>query len=336
LVNFNLLMERCGVEIDLLIPEDIAANMMDWRHDLHRFPELGRQESRTSEKIAGILKNLGIEVRTGLSGTGVVGTLRGRHGPGNAIGLRAEMDALPIEEQAAVHFRSQTPGVFHACGHDGHMAILLGAATALARDPDFKGTVHFIFQPAEEALNGAEEMIADGLFENFPCDEIYALHNAPTLGVGVVAVRTGAILAACDDFTIFVRGRGAHAALPHLGADPIVAAAHLVTNLQTVVSRSLDPTVSGVVTIGMISGGTSANVIPECVVLRGTARAASSAARETIGRRIREICAGVAAAQGVLIEFKIDMGCPPTGRRPTRWCGRRALLARRSSRICRS
>ncbi|MCW2272792.1 hippurate hydrolase [Rhodoblastus acidophilus] len=295
----------------MLIPDDIAATMTDWRHDLHRFPELGRQEVRTSAKIAGILTKLGMEVRTGLAGTGVVGTLRGRDGAG-AIGLRAEIDALPIEEQAAVSFRSRTPGVFHACGHDGHMAILLGAATALARAPDFKGTVHFIFQPAEEALNGAEEMIAAGLFEKFPCDEIYALHNAPTLGVGVVAVRTGAILAACDDFTIFVRGRGAHAALPHLGADPIVAAAQLVTNLQTVVSRSLDPTESGVVTIGMIFGGTSPNVIPESVVLRGTARAGGSAARETIGRRIREICAGVAAAQDLSIEFKIDMGCPAT------------------------
>jgi len=160
------------------------------------------------------------------------------------------------------------------------MAILLGAATALARAPEFKGTVHFIFQPAEELLNGAGEMIAAGLFEQFPCDEIYALHNAPSLGVGVVAVRTGPILAACDDFTIVVKGRGVHAALPHLGADPIVAAAHLIVALQTVVSRSLDPTESGVVTIGMISGGTSPNVIPESVILRGTFRSASVGARE--------------------------------------------------------
>ncbi|MCW2286213.1 hippurate hydrolase [Rhodoblastus acidophilus] len=298
--------------IDVRISDDIAAAMMDWRHDLHRFPELGRQEARTSGKVAGVLKSLGMEVWTGLAGTGVVGSLRGRYGRGGAIGLRAEMDALPIEERAELPFRSQTPGIFHACGHDGHMAILLGAATALARDPDFKGTVHFIFQPAEEALNGAQEMIDAGLFEQFPCDEIYALHNAPTLGVGNVAVRTGAILAACDDFTIFVLGKGAHAALPHFGADPIVAAAQLVTSLQTVVSRSLDPTESGVLTIGMISGGNSANVIPEHVVLRGTARAASSVARETICRRIREICAGVAAAQGVSIDFTIDMGCPPT------------------------
>jgi len=312
-VNFNVLREaRDDVEMDVLISDAIAADMINWRHDFHRFPELGRREARTSGKIAGILTNLGMEVRTGFAGTGVVATLQGRGGLGPAIGLRAEMDALPIAEQADVPFHSQTPGVFHACGHDGHMAILLGAATALARAPDFRGTVHFIFQPAEEALNGAEEMIAAGLFDKFPCDEIYALHNAPSLGVGVVAVRTGAILAACDDFTILVRGRGAHAALPHLGADPIVAAAHLVTNLQTVVSRSLDPTESGVVTIGMISGGASPNVIPESVVLRGTARAGSSDGRATIGRRIEEICAGVAAAQDVAIAFKIEMGCPAT------------------------
>ena len=299
-------------EIDLHIPDDIAANMIAWRHDFHRFPELGREERRTSGKIAKILDGLGIEVRSGFAGTGVVGTLRGRRGIGPAIGLRAEMDALPIEEQAAVPFRSQSPGIFHACGHDGHMAILLGAATALAREPEFKGAVYFVFQPAEEMLNGADEMIAAGLFEDFPCDEIYALHNAPSLGAGVVAVRTGAILAASDDFTVAVRGRGAHAALPHLGADPIVAAAHLVANLQTVVSRSLDPTESGVVTIGMISGGTSPNVIPKSVILRGTFRSGSNGARETIRRRIREICAGTATAHGVRIDFSIDMGCPPT------------------------
>jgi hippurate hydrolase len=218
----------------------------------------------------------------------------------------------PLKNRPLVPYRSQNPGVFHACGHDGHMAILLGAATALARVPEFKGTVHFIFQPAEELLNGAGEMIAAGLFEQFPCDEIYALHNAPSLGVGVVAVRTGPILAACDDFTIVVKGRGAHAAFPHHGADPIVAAAHLVVALQTVVSRSLDPTESGVVTIGMISGGTSPNVIPESVILRGTFRSASVGARETIGRRIREICAGAAVAHDVSMDFTIDMGCPPT------------------------
>jgi hippurate hydrolase len=296
----------------LSIPDDIVADMIAWRHDFHRFPELGREERRTSGKVAEILKGLGIEVRTGLAGTGVVGTLHGRGGPGPAIGLRAELDALPIEEQAAVPYRSQIPGVFHACGHDGHMAILLGAATALARAPEFKGAVHFVFQPAEEVLNGAEEMIAAGLFQHFPCDEIYALHNAPSLGVGVVAVRTGPILAASDDFTIVVRGRGAHAALPHLGADPIVAAAHLVANLQTVVSRSLDPTESGVVTIGMISGGTCPNVISDLVILHGTARSASMGARETIVRRIREICAGTGVAHGVSMEFSIDMGCPPT------------------------
>jgi hippurate hydrolase len=295
-----------------IVDDDITANMIAWRQDFHRFPELGREERRTSEKIVEILQGLGIELRSGLAGTGVVGTLRGRLGPGPAIGLRAEMDALPIEEQAAVPYRSQTPGIFHACGHDGHMAILLGAAAALARRREFRGTVHFIFQPAEEMLNGAQELIAGGLFEEFPCDEIYALHNAPSLGVGVVAVRTGPILAACDDFTILVRGRGVHAALPHLGADPIVAAAQLVMILQTVVSRSLDPTESGVVTIGMISGGASPNVIPEQVTLRGTFRSTSIDARETIGRRIREICAGTASAHGVSVEFRVDMGCPPT------------------------
>jgi hippurate hydrolase len=296
----------------LILSDDIAADMIAWRHDFHRHPELGREERLTSGKIAKILDSLGMEMRTELAATGVVATLHGRCGSGPAIGLRAEMDALPIEEQAAVPYRSQTPGLFHACGHDGHMAILLGAATALARAPDFKGTVHFIFQPAEELLNGAGEMMAAGLFEQFPCDEIYALHNAPSLGVGVVAVRTGPILAACDDFTIVVKGRGAHAAFPHHGADPIVAAANLIVMLQTVVSRSLDPTESGVVTIGMISGGTSPNVIPESVILRGTFRSASVGARETIGRRIREICAGAAVAHDVSMDFTIDMGCPPT------------------------
>jgi len=299
-----------------MVPSDICDDMITWRRELHRFPELGFAETRTAARIAQILGALGLEVTSGFAGTGVIGALQGRRGPGPSIGLRAELDALPIQQQGDGLCRSEIPGVFHACGHDGHMAILLGAAAALARDPDFFGTAHFIFQPAEEMLNGGEAMIAAGLFDRFACDEIYALHNAPSLGVGNIALRNGAILGASDDFTLTVKGVGTHAAFPHFGVDAIFVAAALIQALQSVVSRSLDPTECGIVTIGQILGGSAPNIIADEVVLTGTRRAGSLAARELIGRRIAEICAGVASTYGAKIEIAEGLGCPPTVNAP--------------------
>ena len=260
-----------------------------WRQDLHAHPELGFQEHRTAEQVAAKLRHWGLEVHEGIGGTGVVAVLPGKR-PGNRrIGLRADMDALPMQEKTTLPYRSVHDGAFHGCGHDGHTATLLAVALHLSQNRDFAGTVNFIFQPAEETLAGGAAMIADGLFKRFPCDEIYGLHNNPMLGKGRVAVREGALLAACDGFTIRVHGVGCHGGMPQQGNDPVVIASQLVGMLQTVVSRSLDPLVAGVVSVGMMHGGSAPNVIPDMMELRGTVRTMSVSARETALRRMREI-----------------------------------------------
>ena len=286
--------------------------MTAWRRDFHTHPEIGFEEVRTSGIVASLLQDWGLEVHRGLAGTGVVGVLRGKR-PGNrALGLRADMDALPMDEKADVAWRSTTPGKFHGCGHDGHTSILLGVAKVLASDPDFAGTVNFIFQPAEETLFGGKRMVDDGLFTQFPCDEVYGLHNFPGLGNGRVAVQGGVMMAGADGLRIEVRGTGAHAAMPHLGNDPVVIAAHLVVALQSILSRTLDPLEAGVISICMIHGGSATNVIPDMVELRGTIRALSIETRALLHKRIREVCAGVATANAADIMCDIIEGCPPT------------------------
>ena len=254
---------------------DLYASMHDelvaWRHDFHRHPEVAFEEVRTSALVAERLESFGIEVHRGLAKTGVVGTLRSGRSE-RAIGLRADMDALPIQERTDLPYRSTRDGAMHACGHDGHTTMLLGAARYLAATRDFDGIVRFIFQPAEENEGGGKVMIADGLFERFPVERVYGLHNFPGLPEGAFAMRVGAIFAAYDKFEIVVRGRGAHAALPHVGIDPLPIAAQIVTALQSVVSRRLDPLDHAVVSATEIHGGDTWNVIPEEVTIRGCTR----------------------------------------------------------------
>ncbi|WP_434640575.1 M20 aminoacylase family protein [Klebsiella sp. I138] len=260
-------------------PSSIA-EAIRWRRDFHASPELGYQEQKTSRRVAELLTSFGLQVHTGLAGTGVVATLE--NGPGPVIGLRADMDALPITELGDVSYRSRNPGVMHACGHDGHTAMLLAAASHLAQTRRFRGTVHFVFQPAEENLGGARKMVEEGLFQRFPMDAIYALHNWPGLPLGHVAINEGPMMASLDAFEITLTGKSCHAAMPESGADPIVAAAQLIMALQTIPSRRLSPQESAVVSITQINGGEAINVLPDSVVLRGTFRCLSNRVRERV------------------------------------------------------
>ena len=300
-----------------------------WRQDIHAHPELGFQEHRTAEAVASKLAQWGLEVHRGVGRTGVVGVLRGERAGKRSIGLRADMDALPMQEKTTLPYRSTHDGNFHGCGHDGHTATLLAVALHLSQNRDFAGTVNFIFQPAEETLTGGAAMLEDGLFTRFPCDEIYGLHNNPMVGKGRVAVREGALLAACDGFTIRVHGVGCHGGMPQQGNDPVVIASQLVGMLQTVVSRSLDPLVAGVLSVGMMNGGTARNVIPDLMELQGTVRTLSIPARETALRRVREICDGLAASHATRIDCEFDLGCPPTINAP----GPTATVAAAAARV---
>jgi amidohydrolase len=288
--------------------ERIASYMDDLvalRRDLHAHPEIGFEEERTSAIVAERLASWGIEVHRGLGKTGVVGILQGRNGGGRRIGLRADMDALPIEEATNLPYRSTSPGKMHACGHDGHTTMLLGAARYLAETRDFDGTAVFIFQPAEEGLGGARAMLADGLFRRFPCDEVYGLHNSPEGPRGRVAIRPGAAMAAADFFDIRITGRGSHAAHPHQSIDPTIVALTLGQALQTIASRNADPLKAIVLSITQIHGGAAYNVIPESVTLAGTVRTFDDATRKLATARMREIAAGVAKAFGCTIEADI-------------------------------
>lgn len=258
------------------------------RHDIHAHPELGFAETRTSTLVAQKLAEWGYEVTTGIGGTGVVGRIQRGTGE-RAIGLRADMDALPIQENTGLPYASTVAQTMHACGHDGHTATLLAAAHYLATDAAFDGTLNVIFQPAEEGLGGASRMIADGLFERFPCDQVFALHNAPGLPVGHFAVRHGCMLASSDTATITVTGRGAHGAMPQLGCDPIVASASIVMALQSIVARNVEPTRAAVVTVGAIHAGKAGNVIPESATLQLSVRALDSETRNLLESRIRSI-----------------------------------------------
>lgn len=289
--------------------------MTDWRRDLHAHPETAFEEHRTAGLIADKLTEWGLEVHRGIGGTGVVGVLRNGE-PGRRIGLRADMDALTMTEANSFSHASRHPGKFHGCGHDGHVAMLLGAARYLAATRRFSGTVVFIFQPAEEGAGGAQKMLSDGLFERFPCDEIYALHNRPSLPLGQIAVHAGAVMAAADEFRARVIGRGGHAATPHLCVDPVLAAAHLVTAWQPLVSRRLDPLDAAVLSVTEIHAGTAFNVIPAEAVLGGTVRTHRAETRERLARDMAEVAQGIARAFGVEIAFDYRRGYPATVNHP--------------------
>ena len=283
------------------------------RRDIHAHPETAFQEHRTAEVVARTLAGMGIEVCRGIAGTGVVGTLHGnRPGQGRAIGLRADLDALNVEEKNTFDHRSVHPGKMHACGHDGHTAMLLGAARYLAETRDFAGTVYLIFQPAEEGQAGGRAMIEDGLFERFPVEAVFGMHNLPGLPVGAFGVNPAAMLAAMDNFDLVVKGRGAHAGMPHLGVDPVVVAAQIIMGLQTITSRMIDPLQPAVISVTWVEAGAAYNVIPDEAVLRGTVRTLSHTVRATMEGRIRAVADGIASAAGAAIELRYEAGYPPT------------------------
>lgn len=275
------------------------------RQDLHAHPELGFEETRTSGIVAELLEKYGCTVHRSIGGTGVVGVLQGRTSDGRRIGLRADMDALPIEEETNLPYRSIHPGKMHACGHDGHTTMLLGAARYLAETRAFDGTAVFIFQPAEEGLGGSRAMLKDGLFERFPCDEVYGLHNMPSDRHGHVWLRPGAFMAAADFFDITVRGRGSHAAWPHRSIDPILIATGLAQSLQSIVSRNTDPLKSIVLSITRFEAGASYNVIPESARMAGTIRCFDPEVRTMAAARMRALAAGTAAAHDAEITVEI-------------------------------
>jgi amidohydrolase len=295
-----------NAHIDDLLPDLIAL-----RRDLHAHPELAFEERRTSGIVAAVLREAGLDVHEGIGGTGVVGVLR-RGRSQRMIGLRADMDALPIVEQGDRAHLSRFPGQHHGCGHDGHTAMLLGAARQLARDVSFDGCVAFIFQPAEEGRGGAREMVREGLFDRFPCEAVFAVHNWPDLPLGVAATRPGPIMAAADRFDIVVRGRGGHAAQPHHTPDVVLAASELVAQLHTIVSRRVPPTENAVLSVTRISGGQSHNVLPAAVELTGTVRTFDIAVQDTIEQALRDVAAGVARASGASVEVDYTRYYPAT------------------------
>lgn len=281
------------------------------RRDLHAHPELGFQEQRTSDIVANFLQQLGIEVHRGIGKTGVVGILK-KGSSERMIGLRADMDALPMQDQSGTDWQSRAEQVSHAFGHDGHTVMLLGAAEKLARDVSFDGSVCFIFQPAEEGLAGAKAMINDGLFSRFPCEAVYAIHNWPELPLGQVQTRPGAIMAAADRFDIRVLGGGGHAAQPHLTRDTLLATSELVVQLNTLVSRALDPCETALLTVTRMQGGFSHNMIPAEANITGTVRSFSPAAQATIEARLRQMAEHITAAHGLHAEVSYLRYYPAT------------------------
>lgn len=292
-------------EIKLLHDE-----MTEWRRDIHQHPELKFEENRTSDLVAAKLEEFGIEIHRGLAKTGVVGTIRNGDGP--SIGLRADMDALPLEEKNTFKHASSNPGKMHACGHDGHTAMLLGAAKHLAASKNFKGTVNLIFQPAEEGGGGGELMIKEGLFEMFPVDSVYGLHNWPGMPAGTFGVGSGPIMAAADMFDLTINGRGGHAALPDQCIDPIVVASQVVSALQTITSRNTHPVDSVVITVTQIHAGDAYNVIPDSVQMHGTVRTFQTETRDKIPSSMLRVAEGVCAAYGTTCELNYMSGYPAT------------------------
>ena len=294
-------------DLEAMLPDLVAL-----RRDIHAHPELGFCEHRTAGRIADELRSLGIDVHEGIGTTGLVGVLKGRREGVRTLGLRADMDALPIDEQTNLPWASTKPGAFHGCGHDGHVAMLLGAARILAADPDFAGTLNFIFQPAEEGQGGARVMIEEGLFERFPCDRVYALHNWPGLPAGTISTRPGAIMGAADKFRITLTGKGGHAAIPQDSPDAILASASLVQQLNTIVSRSVPPYASAVLSITQIHGGHAHNVIPAEVMVAGTVRTFDPVVQDRIEERMRAMLKGIEASFEVQCALDYDRYYPAT------------------------
>ena len=291
---------------------DFHGEMTDWRQTLHAHPELGYEEVWTSDFIAEKLASFGIEVHRGLAKTGVVGVLKGREDTGRKIALRADMDALPMPEANAFDYKSTSAGRMHACGHDGHMAMLLGAARYLSETRQFDGTVYFYFQPAEEGGAGAKTMMDEGLFDKFDADSVWGMHNWPGLEEGHIAVSRGACMASADHFHIAIRGCGSHAAMPHQSVDPVLASAAIIQSLQSIVARQTNPVDSAVVSITMVNGGSAFNVIPDSVELGGTARAILPETRERTEENLRKIVNALATAHGCEAEIDWRAGYPPT------------------------
>jgi amidohydrolase len=281
------------------------------RRDIHAHPELCFQEERTSELVANTLAQWGIEVHRGLGKTGVVGVIEGRPGP-RAIALRADMDALPMTEHNTFAHASRFPGRMHACGHDGHTAMLLAAAQHLATHRDFAGRVVLVFQPAEEGGGGAREMIRDGLFERFPVDAIYGMHNWPGMPAGTFAIKDGPCFASSNEFKIVLRGKGCHGAMPHLGVDPVPVACQLVQAFQTILTRNVRPVETGVISVTIIQAGEATNVIPDTVTMQGTVRTFTTDTLDLIEARMRELTQHTAAAFGATAEFEFHRNYPPT------------------------
>ncbi len=296
---------------------DLQPDIMAWRHDIHEHPELMYDVHRTAAFVADRLREFGCdEVVTGLGRTGVVGVIRGNRprtdGDVKVIGLRADMDALPIEEDTHLAYASKTPGKMHACGHDGHTAMLLGAARYLAETRNFAGDAVVIFQPAEEGGAGAAAMIKDGLMDRFAIDQVYGMHNGPGLPIGSFAIRPGPIMAATDALDIRIEGRGGHAARPHICIDPVLAGSQLIAALQSIVARSVDPLESAVISICEFHAGNARNVIPQTAELKGTIRTLKEDVRKLVEKRIREVAAGIAQVTGTKIDIDYERGYPVT------------------------
>jgi amidohydrolase len=285
--------------------QQLHADMRQWRQHLHQFPETAFEETETAKFIANKLTGFGLDVHQGLGKTGVVATLSAGNSD-NKIALRADMDALFIEEQNTFSYRSHHVGKMHACGHDGHSAMLLGAARYLSENRNFNGTVYFIFQPAEEGRAGARQMMDDGLFEKFPADSVFGMHNFPDIPLGHFAVKSGAMMASFDCFEITITGQATHAAMPHLGNDAIVASAHMINALQTIVSRAINPADPAVVSITQIHAGNTWNAIPESVVLRGTFRCFSSTVQTTIANKITQLVNNICAGFDVSADIRFN------------------------------
>lgn len=298
-----------GTQVTDELSSDLIAEAISWRRHLHQHPELAFNEWQTADFIASELGRFGLTVHRGLAGTGVVGTLT-RGTSKRAVGIRADMDALAIQEQSAVRHASRSSGIMHACGHDGHVAIALAAACACAGMPDLDGTVHFIFQPAEEAEGGARRMIEEGLFRLFPCEAVYALHNWPTLPLGTCVVRDAAMMAAMGIFEIVIAGHGCHGAMPHEGSDSILAGCQLVSALQSIVSRNVDPLEASVVSVTQIRAGDSFNVIPDTCVVLGTTRWFDDSVGERLEHRVMELSRSIAAAFGCKAQVRYERRFP--------------------------
>jgi amidohydrolase len=291
---------------------DLQGDIAEWRHDIHAHPELLFDVHRTAATVADKLKAFGCdEVVPGIGRTGVVGVIRGRRGQGDkVIGLRADMDALPIEEATRLPYKSTVPGKMHACGHDGHTAMLLGAAKYLAETRNFAGTAVLVFQPAEEGGGGGREMVKDGLMERFGVQEVYGMHNYPGLPLGQFGIRTGPLMASADTVTIEIEGVGGHAARPQLSVDTVLVGAQIINQIQTIVARNVDPIKSAVISICVFQAGTTDNVIPQTAHLRGTARALSPDVRDLLEKRLHEVVEGTARLYGAKAKLNYRRGYP--------------------------